>query len=414
MALAARAVGWSGAGLLACGWLAGCTVDDLTLTDKSCPCTDGWQCDTSANRCVPAGSLPIDAGPDAAPDAAIDGGCDSDAPWWDASYAYRRRIVVAAGSSPVPARYSLRVVVDHAALVSAGKSQANGADLRVVCSGASQSRLVDRFWAANTSSTTVWFAHPDAVAAAASNEACLLYYGNPTATEPPSGASDSMGADPASQVFTHADDFEEAHTPAEQPDGWTDQGTTDYQIVQVGQNARLRAMTYNAWEDGTVASSMQSVGDAVWSADFTFWQNGENGWGGIGVRVESGSGGGAMVMVHDGGWDRFGEYWVGGYGWVPDSSIHFPFGSTGRLEVVTYGNSLSAYWYNPIALGDRVTILEADPIASSAGKLAVFAERPYLSDGGSLDRWVDADNVIVRPYVSPEPTVALGCELAAP
>ena len=54
--------------------LASCTLDDVDLADKRCPCAVGWACDPRTNRCVEElGST--DAGRDAAVprDAAIDG-----------------------------------------------------------------------------------------------------------------------------------------------------------------------------------------------------------------------------------------------------------------------------------------------------------------------------------------------------
>jgi hypothetical protein len=51
----------------------GCSVDELSLDDKSCPCIEGWECDTARNRCIPAdGDAAITV--DAAVDATVDGG----------------------------------------------------------------------------------------------------------------------------------------------------------------------------------------------------------------------------------------------------------------------------------------------------------------------------------------------------
>lgn len=48
---------------------AGCTVEELDLRGRRCPCTDGWVCDEALDECVPAGRL--DGGRDAGttPDA---------------------------------------------------------------------------------------------------------------------------------------------------------------------------------------------------------------------------------------------------------------------------------------------------------------------------------------------------------
>src|SRR3990172_2809554 len=44
-------------------------------------------------------------------------------PWWDANYGYRQRVTISAGSAAVPADYTISATLDHAALVSGGKSQ---------------------------------------------------------------------------------------------------------------------------------------------------------------------------------------------------------------------------------------------------------------------------------------------------
>ena len=52
--------------------------------------------------------------------------------WWDSNYAYREKITVTAGSAAVPSAYSVSVTFDHAALVSAGNSQGDGDDVRLL------------------------------------------------------------------------------------------------------------------------------------------------------------------------------------------------------------------------------------------------------------------------------------------
>jgi hypothetical protein len=48
-----------------------CSVGEIDLSGKACPCVQGWTCDVAANRCV-QGPLVGDAGDDAAPDAPPD------------------------------------------------------------------------------------------------------------------------------------------------------------------------------------------------------------------------------------------------------------------------------------------------------------------------------------------------------
>jgi len=52
--------------------------------------------------------------------------------WWDVSYGYRKQITISVGTSAVPASTVTALTFDHAALVTAGRSQADGDDIRVL------------------------------------------------------------------------------------------------------------------------------------------------------------------------------------------------------------------------------------------------------------------------------------------
>ncbi len=116
---------------------------------------------------------------------------------WD----YRRRITVQApAGQQVPAGYSVYVCFDHAALVSAGKSRADGRDVRVRFWDGTRMVELDRFldpttaWGAVTNRSNcpgptaqrmvkVWFRVQQPVATA--DDRYFLYYGNPRAGTPP-------------------------------------------------------------------------------------------------------------------------------------------------------------------------------------------------------------------------------------
>jgi hypothetical protein len=51
----------------------GCSVDELNLENKTCPCIEGWECDTTSNTCVPA-----DADAAITVDATLDSGDAAD------------------------------------------------------------------------------------------------------------------------------------------------------------------------------------------------------------------------------------------------------------------------------------------------------------------------------------------------
>lgn len=101
--------------------------------------------------------------------------------WWDADYTFRQRIDVTSGSAAAPGGYSVPVVVDHAALVSAGMSRADADDLRVVRWDGSTwtelDRILDDGKAWNAVDSTFWFRTSDPVAAA-STDSYWMYFGN--------------------------------------------------------------------------------------------------------------------------------------------------------------------------------------------------------------------------------------------
>ncbi|NQT31117.1 MAG: hypothetical protein HQ588_02180 [Deltaproteobacteria bacterium] len=171
--------------------------------------------------------------------------------------------------------------------------------------------------------------------------------------------------------------------------------------------------TFARWEDGSTASSMADIGDAVWSARVYYHQEGANAWGGIGVHIDN-EDIGIIVVIRDGGWDRASEPdWAITTGWQPNTDIHFPIDKKGRIELITHGTTLDAYWYNPPGYSpEKVPVFTGFTIPEDIGKLDVHVERPGTNP--LSDRWIDADDIIVRKYVDPEPTVSLGAEEERP
>jgi type II secretory pathway pseudopilin PulG len=106
-----------------------------------------------------------------------------------ADFAYRRRITVTAGSAAVPAGYSIPLIFNHAALVTAGKSLASGDDVRVLYWTGTRWIELDRFrdipsaW--NTAATQVWFKLQAPLPASGSNNNYYLHYGDPASGPPP-------------------------------------------------------------------------------------------------------------------------------------------------------------------------------------------------------------------------------------
>jgi hypothetical protein len=333
--------------------------------------------------------------------------------WWDSNYQHRKKITITTGATGMPIGYSVSFTEDTASLITSSKLRSDGNDWRIAYWNGSSWVELDRWvddiigdgW--NTANTITWFETQAAIGASSSDDNYYVYYEYASETQSaPASMSDSMGADAASKVFWYADDFEE-HAASTDPDGWTDQGTSDLKVMLQGSEKWLRRTTTNLWSDGTTASSMGNIGDGVWSAKVYYHQAGSNAWGGIGVHIGNGNVG-RIVIVRDGAYNNFDETWGTSTGWQANANIHLPVGTKGRVELVTSGTNLDAYWYNPAGYSpEKVTLFTGYTMLAGTGKLAVYIESPVVPTN---NRWIDGDDVIVRKYVDPEPSTNLGNE----
>jgi serine/threonine protein kinase len=125
--------------------------------------------------------------------------------WWDTDFRFRQPITVTAGAAAVPSGYSVSVTLGHAGLVSSGESQDDGDDVRVLYWTGTGWLELDRVlepgssW--NSDSTKIWFKLQAGIDTSSSDGDYYLYYGNPTASDPP---ADESG------VFQFADFFDRA------------------------------------------------------------------------------------------------------------------------------------------------------------------------------------------------------------
>ncbi len=119
-------------------------------------------------------------------------------PWWNGTPCqFRQSVTVTAGLSDLPAGYAVSTALDHAVLVSTGKSQADGDDMRVVywdgAAWVELNRTLDPGSAWNDTSTRLWFELHRGITASSSDGDYYLYYGNTSASNPPTNASSGGG-----------------------------------------------------------------------------------------------------------------------------------------------------------------------------------------------------------------------------
>jgi hypothetical protein len=172
--------------------------------------------------------------------------------WWDCDYDYRKQLTITAGTAAVPSDYTLSITFDHAALVGAGKSQADGDDIRLLYWNGSAWVELDRYldpsssW--NDASTSLWFKTQAGIPASGSDSDYYLYYGNPAAGSAP--------ANPGNVVL-FMDDFESGDLS-----GW------DGSFAETGDSITASsAQTYSGTYSG------RAEVDTVTDAQAMVWKN---------------------------------------------------------------------------------------------------------------------------------------------
>jgi hypothetical protein len=149
--------------------------------------------------------------------------CVPPAAWWNPSYHHRARLTINKSGASLPAGYSVAAVLDTQSLIAGGKLLASGDDLRVVRASAGTVELDRRLVGLGTAQTQVWLKTQDVVST--SDATYFLYFGNTSATSPPAAWADSMGS--TSKVYLAADDFESG-TVGAIPPGWV--GSANYKV----------------------------------------------------------------------------------------------------------------------------------------------------------------------------------------
>lgn len=334
-------------------------------------------------------------------------GTDTDADvnamgWWDQGFGFRIPLVIDETTpGPLSSGYSVAVTpLDTAAGVAAGTMQPDGDDLRVVrFDGAAHQELHRRVIAMNTDSTEIWFKTTGDIDI--SDTSYALYYGNPTAGSPPAYWSDSMGADAPSQVYLAADDFQE-HTAADCPDGWGPCGTT--WLVDANGSERLLI--------GTGSGEYLLAGDRGWtdvSVEAEIRSTDPDGCPGIASRVED-----ENNLVYAGYYcdsnktDLISVPLDNVALWPRIDGNHSPLFGV-ELTIGTEWHTLGVAWTGDVARlyhdGDLVGMGTAPAQVALAGHVGLFS---------TYSTTLFADNVVVRRFVDPEPSVSAGAPQSAP
>jgi hypothetical protein len=230
--------------------------------------------------------------------------------WWDLNWHHSRWITITNGSVAIPAGYSVAVTFDHAALVAASKSRADGNDLRVAYwDGAvwtELDRVLDPGSSWNSPTTTIWIRLQAGIGASSFDDNYGLYYGNSSAGAPPANGNN---------VFLAYDGFESGDLT-----GWE-----------------------NVWQDpgDTISATTGTVRTGTYAAQATV--NAVNP-GQASVRAEYAAQPGVAAVLY--------AYFPAGYAFNADTSVNQFYGGfwgEQQLTVNVMGGTQQVFLWNNVA-----------------------------------------------------------------
>ncbi|MFZ0965746.1 MAG: DUF2341 domain-containing protein [Candidatus Bathyarchaeia archaeon] len=321
--------------------------------------------------------------------------------WWNLDYDYRKQIsIINNVASTLGSGYSVCLIVNTASLVSGGKMLPSGNDLRIVYLNGSSWVEIDRdLIDMNTGSTKVWFKTRAGISASGSDNNYYIYYGNPSAANPPANKSN---------VYDFWDDFDDGSLGS----AWT--------FSQIGGASGFCS------ESGTVVILNATTSGDLWgtSDSFLFLSISRN----YDVLVESytSSWGGSHQT-----WSKMGGVQLR-QSLAADSKnrimspVYSAVGATNSYRLSTGGSTFeqttatqpkycrlsriggtSRAWYST----DGVSWTELGSQISFSGGLSDPVRLGiHLAGLSSSTHWVEVDWFKVRKYVDPEPSTSLDSE----
>jgi|GEM_PF-3493092 len=308
--------------------------------------------------------------------------------WWNGSYTYRKQIAVTAGATTIPTAYSVSVTTDHATAVIAGKSQADGDDIRIVywndSTNTELDRILDQASSWNGASTKFWFKTQASISASGSDANYYMYYGYGSAASPPANGMN---------VYLFHDDF-----PGSSIDGakWT---TITGTPAVAGGVATLTA-------GGSMTSVLGSAFtyDTRWEANIELGGDGSEPYYEFWIATNNASGGGYT--------DDFIWMWTDQSAFYAENSVNgwnngnrTSFSATTPTSYHTYAferlGTTSVKFYQDITL--KAT-------HSTGSNIPTSNLRAMINNDDFATHSILVDWVRVRKYVANEPSASLGAE----
>jgi len=323
-------------------------------------------------------------------------------------YAFRRKLVIQAGPSGIPAGASIRFRFDHAALVAAQKSRSDGADVRIFYQAPGQmlelNRRLDPTSSWDAATTALWFRAEVPISGTA-DSSYFVYYGDLAAQAPPEDGN---------QVFAYWDDFDGAQLGP----GWTagSIGSATGKAEVSGGRLRIQAATGDIWDysDDFYFVRRYLSGNFVVDTHVISYGGTVTGWsrlGGVMVRAGQADDAKHAAVSPMGGAAAVGVMYRTNKGSYTDGAFILganPVPEYIRLERVT-GTVRTAH------SDDGITFVEPGPAVSFSSGLPdeLMVGIPFANIA-SADGFVQVDWFRVRVWVPEEPTVTAEPEEPGP
>ena len=301
--------------------------------------------------------------------------------WWDPAWSWRSPITVTELSGRLAVDYSVQVTIDTAALIAAGQLEADGRDLRFVdaATGAPLGHWVES--GMSSASTLVWVLVPWLPAGGTAD--VWMYHGNPAATDTSSRSSAMFWWDDFSGPTLGW--YQSQGLDGDPNETWAIGGGDAHNTNDVYTHASL-LLTGVSLDDDFL---METV---AWTGDDD----------GIGLVSHVDGGGSSYYTVQSWGDERPGRSGICRD--VSEAHCVAPAGLTIGIG--------SVHTYTMVAVAGEVRMLfdgaqvasYTDPAPLAGGRLGLLATQ--LEPAGHFD------HLLIRRYVEPEPTSAVGA--AAP
>ncbi|TRZ52773.1 MAG: DUF2341 domain-containing protein, partial [Dehalococcoidia bacterium] len=303
--------------------------------------------------------------------------------WWDINYQYRKRITITNNSSTdeLAQGFSTYVEIDHAGLVGNSKSQADGDDIRIVYNGKELDRLIDddaTDYGWNQADSRIWFKTQNAIAASGTDNNYWVYYKNDSAANPPADGNkvyyfyDSFEGTLAENIDSSLWSWDSPHNPV-----------YDNTHVRTGTTALKLSGNENCGGDPSHYISAEKVIFSAWLYDDD-------------SNYES--------MLGTAHWANIGIYSTGTY-----YKKRMGIDVDGSYVDTTVLRSTGWHQLKMISNGTDVKFYIDDTLVHTHNDIPLF-DRIFVGNTHTANVVDYFDDVIVRKYLTDEPSCGLGSE----